>query len=332
MLKLGSKMYPWLVIGISGVTCGGKTSLTLRLRDLLNQYFFSRKKTVNILTLSQDDFFLKPEDPRHVFLPSLGHNNWELPTAVDLNKMHQKALGIISGKENAEIEKTSNVEMEAVGESKFGLKGILLIEGFLCLNHEPTRTLCHLGYYIVLSRTTCEKRRLCRTYDPPDIPGYFEQVVWPEHVYRRSEVIGKGILVDRSDPLSMIEVQQALDEENIIKENVLVVTEDSKDNQSNSPTQGKRSVELFQNSDFTTTADKCENSSKMLIVDDFGSYKSDNLWMRRGVDVQELKGDFGECGLGVVNGIRVLNGGVISKEDMAQKVFQDVLREIKSIE
>lgn len=38
--------------------------------------------------------------------------------------------------------------------------------------------------YVTLSlqqSTLGEKRRVTRTYEPPDVPGYFEQYVWPAY-------------------------------------------------------------------------------------------------------------------------------------------------------
>jgi hypothetical protein len=41
--------------------------------------------------------------------------------------------------------------------------------------------LFHRVLFITLDRDTCQKRRSTRVYDPPDEPGYFDQVVWPSY-------------------------------------------------------------------------------------------------------------------------------------------------------
>lgn len=41
--------------------------------------------------------------------------------------------------------------------------------------------MCHHKLFFTLTREECWARRSIRTYDPPDVPGYFEQVVWPEY-------------------------------------------------------------------------------------------------------------------------------------------------------
>ncbi|KAG8236569.1 hypothetical protein J437_LFUL015755 [Ladona fulva] len=291
-------MASWLIIGISGVTCGGKTSLAVQLKSLLTKYFLSQKCVVAISTISQDDYFLKADDPRHVYLPSLDHNNWELPTAVDLDAMYKTSQDIISVK---------NDETQPEGKHDFKKKllGILLIEGFLVLNHKPTRSLCHMSYYLVLSRAICLSRRLCRSYDPPDVPGYFEDCVWPEHVYRRAEIFGKGKLVDYSDPLCMNELSQCLQ----IADSIISTNKN--------PEQHDPSRE----SSLETVVTQKEK---------LGVKTDSDLFMRIGGNVLPLEG-FGKAGLGIVDGIRILNGGVIGKEELAELVFKDVLHEIERL-
>lgn len=43
-------------------------------------------------------------------------------------------------------------------------------------------------YYFVLEYGECVARRCLRLYEPPDVAGYFESCVWPEHLKYRAEV------------------------------------------------------------------------------------------------------------------------------------------------
>lgn len=76
----------WVVVGISGVTCGGKTTFATALRDL-----FPDASIVH-----QDKYFLQPDDARHTRIPNLNHLNWEIPSALDMDKMRSDIKGILS--------------------------------------------------------------------------------------------------------------------------------------------------------------------------------------------------------------------------------------------
>jgi nicotinamide/nicotinate riboside kinase len=65
---------------------------------------------------------------------------------------------------------------------------ILIIEGFLIFSDKKIADLCHSKYFLTLTREQCWARRRARTYDPPDVPGYFDQCVWPEYEKHRDEV------------------------------------------------------------------------------------------------------------------------------------------------
>lgn len=67
----------WTIVGVSGVTCGGKTTFAGALRTAFP----------DAVVISQDDYFLPPDDPRHTHIPSLGHINWEISSALDMVKM-----------------------------------------------------------------------------------------------------------------------------------------------------------------------------------------------------------------------------------------------------
>ncbi len=76
----------WLVVGVAGATCSGKTTLAKALSAAFP----------NAKYLSQDDFYLPEGDERHVYVKELEHINWELVTAYDMEAMH-KSIGEITG-------------------------------------------------------------------------------------------------------------------------------------------------------------------------------------------------------------------------------------------
>jgi nicotinamide/nicotinate riboside kinase len=68
-----------LIIGISGVTCGGKTTLAYK----LNKMFPTSK------LISQDDYFLDVDDPRHTWITELNHINFDILSSLDMEKMEK---------------------------------------------------------------------------------------------------------------------------------------------------------------------------------------------------------------------------------------------------
>ncbi|XP_063979873.1 nicotinamide riboside kinase 1 [Diachasmimorpha longicaudata] len=167
-------MTKWMVIGIGGATCSGKTTLATRLHEKLK----------NSILMNQDTYFRPKDDPRHVHIPELNHHNWDILDSLDIEKMHSDILEILSSQED---------------DDNRGEIRLLIMDGFLLFNYKPIYDLCDLRYFLDLSRELCEQRRSRRVYDPPDVPGYFEAVVWPEYLrYKReiedNEQVMRGII------------------------------------------------------------------------------------------------------------------------------------------
>ncbi|KAL1517422.1 hypothetical protein ABEB36_001189 [Hypothenemus hampei] len=138
-----------LIVGISGATCSGKTTIARELHETFK----------NSILFSQDNYYLPVDDPRHVFLHELNHINWDIVTSLDMDRMTKDVLAC--AEEHA----------SSIGKNnRNGIKSpyIIIVEGF---------------YY-----DECFKRRIKRVYEPPDVPGYFEKCVWPEHLKQLEEV------------------------------------------------------------------------------------------------------------------------------------------------
>lgn len=180
-----------LIIGISGVTCGGKTTTSTKLTKLLP----------NAKLFSQDDYFLNVDDKRHTWIPELNHINFDILSSLDMERMHLDILNYIGDKKIMEINldkintqngcsyhKAEENVLKLQRKLKDNDIGVVIVEGFSIFNYEPMLELFHLKYYFTLSRQECYKRRTQRVYEPPDCPGYFEKCVWPEHVKQLEEI------------------------------------------------------------------------------------------------------------------------------------------------
>lgn len=207
----------WLVIGICGVTCGGKTTLATELNNILP----------NSKVISQDDYYLDENDPRQTRVPELNHVNFELLTSLDMERMHSDICHLLTNRKNCfnspKIKKpnnnfaVSNVEIHKLVRERIIATGtnVLILEGFSIFNYKPIEAMCDLKYYLTLSKIQCKERRKHRMYEPPDCAGYFEKCVWPEYLklfddvqknvkdvkyfYERNEDRLKEVLVDVLD-------------------------------------------------------------------------------------------------------------------------------------
>jgi uridine kinase len=76
----------WLIIGVSGATCSGKSTLAQSLR----------KELPGSYLVFQDDFFLPVDSERHTLIPALNHFNWEIMTSLDMEQMHTVIENVLS--------------------------------------------------------------------------------------------------------------------------------------------------------------------------------------------------------------------------------------------
>ncbi|EZA60537.1 hypothetical protein DMN91_009587 [Ooceraea biroi] len=160
-LKMTSKQ--WIVIGVSGATCSGKSTLASKIHENFRGSVMVR----------QDDYFLPADDPRHVRVEELNHMNWELVTSLDMQRMH------------ADVAKILESRWRNAADSR---RKILILDGFLLFKHKAITDLCDRKYFLTLTKEQCWERRKDRTYEPPDVPGYFDKVVWPEYVKYQNEI------------------------------------------------------------------------------------------------------------------------------------------------
>lgn len=217
-------MEQWLVIGVSGVTCGGKTTLAQSLYEhYKKQSGLELKAGVElnrVELVNQDKYFRQEDDPNHQNVERLNHLNWEIIESINMDKMISDVMEILGPK--FLLYKTRSSTLTSNHENLFthhyighpyqqksrlfrghdnddlmlhddehcnfkkivkhnSLLNILIIEGFLIFNHPVTFDLCNVKYHLHVPYEVCYERRKNRAYDPPDVPCYFEMVVWPSY-------------------------------------------------------------------------------------------------------------------------------------------------------
>ncbi|XP_006834989.1 PREDICTED: nicotinamide riboside kinase 1 [Chrysochloris asiatica] len=154
------------IIGISGVTNGGKTTLAKNLQ----------KHLPNCRVISQDDFF-KPES--EIEIDKNGFLQYDVLEALNMEKM----MSTISCWMESPGPSLLSTDWETAEETP-----ILIIEGFLLFNYRPLDAIWNRSYFLTIPYEECKRRRSTRVYEPPDPPGYFDGHVWPMYLKHRREI------------------------------------------------------------------------------------------------------------------------------------------------
>lgn len=170
----------WLIIGITGVTCSGKSTLARSIVSELsaNKVNFPKYITIGTVKLmKQDDYFHPKTSVEHVWIPEFNYINREVLSALNMNKMCDNLNEILG----------SSYKPYQGQQKESLILNVLVIEGFLIFNCKRISELCQIKFDLQLSYDECFERRKTRIYNPPNPPGYFEKIIWPFYLKHRSE-------------------------------------------------------------------------------------------------------------------------------------------------
>lgn len=142
-------------VGIGGVTCGGKSTIVNRLSSTLSE------AGVKYKIFRQDDFYI--DQSKMTFIPTLNYHNWDEAKSVDFQRLYK----------SYEKDATKSID---------NFFDVIIIEGHMILGNENLVSQMDLKYFIRGEFESIRQIRQQRTYDPPDVPGYFETYAWPAYL------------------------------------------------------------------------------------------------------------------------------------------------------
>lgn len=181
------------VIGISGITGGGKTTLANRLYEYLsdsqNANVYEGFRINQVILIHQDKYFYARDSPHHTWISEINFINREILSAMDMDKF--------AGDVSETVEKLKVNDIPNGHDSSEINLNILIIEGFLIYNDERIRKHCQLCFHVYLSYDMGLQRRSIRTFKHvnPNPEWYFEHYIWPMYNKHLNEVPNKPEMI-----------------------------------------------------------------------------------------------------------------------------------------
>ncbi|XP_076800661.1 nicotinamide riboside kinase 1-like [Clavelina lepadiformis] len=183
-----------LVIGISGVSNGGKTTLVSLLKKLF-------KQNVLCYCVGQDTYFKDESDVESD--EATGLLRWDELCSFKMDEMCDEVNSILE-----------HLRASCSG-AKNEIKAILLVEGILIFHEPNLNCLFNKRYFLTLPYDEAKSRRSKRVYVPADVANTFDSQVWPLYLKHRD------ILQERHEDLLEIDATCNLsDVLNVIKEDI----------------------------------------------------------------------------------------------------------------
>lgn len=174
----------WLLVGISGITNGGKSSLSKSLHEYLSDRS-NAKCLCNgvrigcVKVMHQNEYFYPENYANHEWNDRIKHVNFERIEAINMTKMELNL--------HAAMGKCFTLHSKLKSKST-SVINIMLIDGFTILNDSAINRMCQVKFHLHMPYEKCYERRVQRTYKTPDVIGYFELCIWPMYEENFSEI------------------------------------------------------------------------------------------------------------------------------------------------
>ncbi|XP_045892044.1 nicotinamide riboside kinase 1 isoform X5 [Micropterus dolomieu] len=163
-----------LVVGVGGMTNGGKSTLSRSLHEQIP----------NSCIIAQDSYF---KDDSTVPVDTNGFKQYDVLDALhmdtmmsDVDKWRRDPASFLKQQGLNPVRTTPSVDKEVF---------VLIVEGFLIFNYRPLNELFDKRYFMEIPYDVCKRRRSSRVYTPPDPPGYFDGYVWPMYLKNRQKMM-----------------------------------------------------------------------------------------------------------------------------------------------
>ena len=145
------------LIGISGCTNGGKTTLC---KNLLSEL-------PNSVYLSQDEFYLERNSQNYEFIEEADSFNFDVITAIDMKKFHFNLSKLLCTEKYKYI----------------------FIDGILLYEDEKLVNMLDRKYFLDLDKEEAARRRKNRQYIMRETENYFEMCAWNEFLKYKQKCV-----------------------------------------------------------------------------------------------------------------------------------------------